>query len=119
MREELNEVVVVDAVRTAFGKAGEKGIFWKTRADDLSVSLLKALIKRNPVVEPGMVDDVIWGVTNAALTRGTQLAGPKAMQASDIGEQWPGWRRLRRSQPGHGTDRGNAALAPPQAAPTR
>ena len=35
---------------------------------------------------------------NAALTRGTQLAGPEAMQASDIGVQWPGWCRQRRRQ---------------------
>jgi hypothetical protein len=27
-----NEVVAVDAVRTAFGRAGEKDIFWNTRA---------------------------------------------------------------------------------------
>jgi len=27
------------------------------------------------------------------LTRGTQLAGPEAMQASDIGVQWLGWCR--------------------------
>ena len=40
MGRELNNVVVVDAVRTAFGRAGEKGIFWKTRADDLIVPLL-------------------------------------------------------------------------------
>ena len=40
MARELNEVVVVDAVRTAFGKAGDKGIFWKTRADDLVVPCL-------------------------------------------------------------------------------
>jgi hypothetical protein len=30
-------------------------------------------------------------LANAALTRGTQLEGPEAMQAIDIGVQWPGW----------------------------
>jgi acetyl-CoA acyltransferase len=60
----LNEVVVVDAVRTAFGRAGEKGLFWKTRAEDLWVPLLKALIERNPAVKPEMIEDSIWGVTN-------------------------------------------------------
>jgi len=40
MEKELNGVVVLDGVRTAFGKAGEKGIFWKTRAEDLVVPLL-------------------------------------------------------------------------------
>ncbi len=61
---QLNEVVVIDAVRTAFGRSGEKGIFWKTRGEDLAVPLLKALIQRNPPVQPHMVEDSIWGVTN-------------------------------------------------------
>ena len=64
MVRELKEVVVVDAVRTAFGRAGDKGIFWKTRADDLVVPLLKALIERNPGVTPDMIEDSLWGVTN-------------------------------------------------------
>jgi acetyl-CoA acyltransferase len=59
MGTELNDVVVVDAVRTAFGRAGEKGIFWKTRAEDLVVPLLKALIKRNPKVRPDMIEDSV------------------------------------------------------------
>jgi len=82
MARELNEVVVVDAVRTAFGRAGEKGIFWKTRADDLVVPLLKALIERNPKVTPDMIEDNIWGVTNQTKEQGgtigrvvTMLAG--------------------------------------------
>jgi hypothetical protein len=52
---------------------------------------------------------VSFSEANAALTRGTQLAGPKAMQASDIGSNGLGWCRLRRRRPGHGPDRGNAA----------
>jgi acetyl-CoA acetyltransferase len=59
-----NEVVVVDAVRTVFGRAGEKGFFRNTRAEDLCVPLLKALIERNPAVKPEMIEDSIWGVTN-------------------------------------------------------
>jgi acetyl-CoA acyltransferase len=68
-----NEVVVVDAVRTAFGRAGEKGIFWQTRADDLAVPLLLALIERNPKVRPDMIEDSIWGVTNQAKEQGGTL----------------------------------------------
>ena len=58
---QLNEVVLVDIVRTAFGRAGEKGIFWNTRAEDLAIPLLKALINRNPKVLPSMIQDSIWG----------------------------------------------------------
>ncbi len=73
MFRELNEVVVVDAVRTAFGRAGEKGIFWNTRAEDLCVPLLKALIDRNPAVKPEMIEDSIWGVTNQIKEQGGTL----------------------------------------------
>jgi len=70
LTRELNEVVVVDAVRTAFGRAGEKGIFWNTRAEDLCVPLVKALIARNPAVKPEMIEDSIWGVTNQVKEQG-------------------------------------------------
>jgi acetyl-CoA acyltransferase len=70
LTKEINEVVVVDAVRTAFGRAGEKGIFWNTRAEDLCVPLLKALIERNPGLQPEMIEDSIWGVTNQVKEQG-------------------------------------------------
>ena len=70
MSRELNEVVVVDAVRTAFGRAGEKGIFWNTRAEDLCVPLLQALIQRNPAVNPALIEDSVWGVTNQIKEQG-------------------------------------------------
>jgi len=70
MLRQLNEVVVVDAVRTAFGRAGEKGLFWNTRAEDLCVPLLKALIDRNPAVKPEIIEDSIWGVTNQIKEQG-------------------------------------------------
>jgi acetyl-CoA acyltransferase len=86
---ELSGVVVIDGVRTAFGKAGEKGIFWKTRADDLAVALVKALIRRNPKVEPGMVEDSIWGVTNQVKEQGGTLGRAVPMLA-DWGWNVPG-----------------------------
>ena len=89
MTNELNEVVVIDAVRTAFGRAGEKGIFWKTRADDLSVPLLKALIKRNPPVEPEMIEDLIWGATNQMKEQGGTIGRIISMLA-DWGWGIPG-----------------------------
>lgn len=89
MARELNEVVVVDAVRTAFGRAGEKGIFWKTRADDLVVPLLKALIERNPKVSPDMIEDNLWGVTNQAKEQGGTLGRMVSMLA-DWGYEVPG-----------------------------
>ena len=89
MGRELKEVVVVDAVRTAFGRAGEKGIFWKTRADDLVVPLLKALIERNPKVTPDMIEDNIWGVTNQVKEQGGTIGRVVTMLA-DWGYEIPG-----------------------------
>ncbi|TPX01036.1 acetyl-CoA C-acyltransferase, partial [Schumannella luteola] len=38
----------VDGVRTPFGRAGEKGQYWNTRADDLIVKAMIGLLERNP-----------------------------------------------------------------------
>lgn len=89
MARELKDVVVVDAVRTAFGKAGDKGIFWKTRADDLVVPLLKALIERNPKVTPDMIEDSLWGATNQMKEQGGTL-GRVATMLADWGYGVPG-----------------------------
>lgn len=55
------KVVLVDAVRTAFGRAGEKGLFWNTRADDMVVKVIRELMRRNPKVKPEMVEENAWG----------------------------------------------------------
>ena len=34
---EISDVFFVDGMRTPFGRAGEKGMYWRTRADDLVV----------------------------------------------------------------------------------
>ena len=89
MHRTLNNVVVVDAVRTAFGRAGEKGLFWNTRADDLIVPLLKALIQRNPKITPEMIEDNIWGVTNQMKEQGGTIGRVVSMLA-DWGYGIPG-----------------------------
>ena len=89
MDKTLNGVVVVDAVRTAFGRAGENGIFWNTRADDLIVPLLKALIQRNPKVTPNMIEDNIWGVTNQVKEQGGTIGRAVSMLA-EWGYEIPG-----------------------------
>jgi acetyl-CoA acyltransferase len=86
---ELNDVIVVDAVRTAFGRAGEKGIFWNTRAEDLVVPLLRALMERNSRISPDMIEDNIWGVTNQVKEQGGTL-GRLATMLADWGYEIPG-----------------------------
>jgi len=45
---QTQDVYFIDGVRTPFGKAGEKGVYWKTRADDLVVKTMIGLLERHP-----------------------------------------------------------------------
>ncbi|MGD9384659.1 MAG: acetyl-CoA C-acyltransferase, partial [Desulfobacterales bacterium] len=67
------EVVLVDGVRTAFGKAGENGFFWHTRADDMVVKVIRELLRRNPEVVPDMVEENLWGATTQEKDQGLTL----------------------------------------------
>jgi acetyl-CoA acyltransferase len=67
------KVVLVDAVRTAFGKAGEKGFFWNTRADDMVVRVIRELMRRNPKVKPEMIEENAWGAFCQEKDQGTTL----------------------------------------------
>lgn len=60
----MNEVYICDAVRTAVGKYG--GGLSSVRTDDLAAIPLKAILERNPGIEPQSVDDVILGCANQA-----------------------------------------------------
>jgi acetyl-CoA acyltransferase len=75
---ELREVVFVDGLRTAFGRAGPKGFFWKTRADDMGVKVVKELLRRNPSLPPERIGDVIFAATaqvgDQGLTMGRDVA---------------------------------------------
>jgi len=43
---ERADVVFVDGVRTPFGRAGDKGMYWNTRADDLAVKAITGCMSR-------------------------------------------------------------------------
>lgn len=75
------DVVLVDACRTAFGKAGEKGFFWKTRADDMVVKVIRELLRRNPQVEPHMVEENVWGATTQEKDQGLTIGRTTALLA--------------------------------------
>ena len=69
----MKEVVIVDCVRTPMGRS-KNGVFRNVRADDLSASLMKALLKRNPEVNPEEIEDVIWGCVQQTLEQGFNIA---------------------------------------------
>ena len=73
MARELREVVYVDGVRTAFGKAGPSGLFWKTRADDMAVKAVRELLRRNPQAPPERIGDVVMAATAQVGDQGLTL----------------------------------------------
>jgi acetyl-CoA acyltransferase len=91
---ELREVVYVDGVRTAFGRAGAKGIFWRTRADDLGVKVVRELLRRNPQLPPERIDDVVMAATAQVGDQGLTLGRDVALLAG-----------LPQSVPGFAVDR--------------
>jgi acetyl-CoA acyltransferase len=54
------DAVIVDYGRSAMGRS-KNGCFRYTRGDTISAEILKALLARNPAVNPEAVDDLIWG----------------------------------------------------------
>jgi acetyl-CoA acyltransferase len=74
-------VVLVDGIRTAFGRAGEKGFFWYTRADDMVVKVIRELLRRNPQVTREMVEENIWGATTQEKDQGLTLGRTSAILA--------------------------------------
>ncbi|MDX1583167.1 MAG: acetyl-CoA C-acyltransferase FadA [Thermoanaerobaculia bacterium] len=69
----MNDVVVVDAVRTPMGRS-KGGMFRNVRAENLSAALIDALLDRNPEVDPAEVEDVIWGCVQQTLEQGFNIA---------------------------------------------
>jgi len=78
---ERTEVVFVDGVRTPFGRAGEKGMYWNTRADDLVVKAITGLMERNPSVPGERIDDVAIAATTQAGDQGLTLGRTAALLA--------------------------------------
>lgn len=91
---ERAEVVFVDGVRTPFGRAGEKGMYWQTRADDLAVKAIIGLLERNPTVPKDRIDDVAIAATTQTGDQGLTLGRTAALLAG-----------LPRSVPGYAIDR--------------
>jgi acetyl-CoA acyltransferase len=64
MSEHSESAYICDAVRTPFGRYG--GVLASVRPDDLAVIPLRALLARNPSLDPAAIDDVILGNVNQA-----------------------------------------------------
>ncbi len=65
----MAEAVIVDAVRTPIGRAG-KGSLRSVRADDLAAIPLRALLERNPQLDPASISDVMMGAAGGGGEQG-------------------------------------------------
>lgn len=90
MPRTLREVVFVDGVRTPFGKAGEKGMYAQTRADDLVIACIRELLERNPDLAPEKVEEVAIAATTQIGDQGLTL-GRMAALLSGLPKTTPGY----------------------------
>ncbi len=81
-------VVLVDAVRTPFGKAG--GMYSGTRADDLMVRAIRGLLERNPKIDPASIEDVAIAAATQTGDQGMNI-GRSAALLSGLPNTVPGY----------------------------
>src|SRR3546814_9105650 len=60
----MNHAFICEAVRTPIGRYG--GILSAVRADDLGALPLRALLERNPGLDPAAIEEVFYGCANQA-----------------------------------------------------
>ena len=89
MARALREVVYVDGVRTAFGRAGEGGWFWRTRADDMAVKVVREVLRRTEA-PPERIGDVILAATAQVGDQGLTLGRDVALLA-ELPHEVPGF----------------------------
>jgi len=87
-------VVFVEGVRTPFGRAGDKGQYAQTRADDLVVKVIRELLSRQPGLPPERIDEVAIAAATQTGDQGLTIGRSAAILAG-----------LPRSVPGFAIDR--------------
>ncbi len=90
----VRNVAFVEGVRTPFGKAGDKGMYAGTRADDLVVNAIRELLRRHPELPPERVDEVAIAATTQIGDQGLTIGRTAALLAG-----------LPKSVPGFAIDR--------------
>lgn len=86
------DIVLVDALRTPFGKSG--GMYAQTRADDMVVRVMRELLRRNPDLPPERIDEVAVAATTQIGDQGLTLGRSAGILAG-----------LPQSVPGYSIDR--------------
>ncbi len=84
----MNRVVLVDAVRSPFGKAGS--LYSGTRADDIMVRVMRGLFERNPNLPLDQIDDVAIAAATQTGDQGMNI-GRSASLLAGIPNTVPGY----------------------------
>lgn len=91
---EMRDAVYVDGVRLPIGRARPDGYYASTRADDMVVRTIRALLERNPGLDPAQIDDNVWAATTQIGDQGLTIGRTSAILAG-----------LPSSVPGYAVDR--------------
>jgi acetyl-CoA acyltransferase len=76
----MREAVIVNALRTAVGKA-PRGTLKDQRPDDLAAAVMKDLLARHPEVAPAEIEDVVIGCATPEAQQGMNMARQAALLA--------------------------------------
>lgn len=76
----MREAVIVNALRTAVGKA-PRGILKDQRTDDLAAAVIKDLLARHSEVNPAEIEDVVIGCATPEAQQGMNMARQAALLA--------------------------------------
>lgn len=90
----LRDALYIDGVRTPIGRARDDGYYAETRADDLAVRSLRALLERQPSLDRERIDDVAYAATAQVGDQALTMGRAVAVLAG-----------LPKSVPGHAVDR--------------
>ncbi len=85
-----SEAFYIDGVRLPIGRARDDGYYAHSRADDLAVRSVRALLDRQPGVPRDRIDDVVWAATAQVGDQGLTLGRSIAILAG-LGKTVPGY----------------------------
>ncbi len=86
----MTEAFYIDGVRLPIGRARDDGYYAQTRADDMAVRSVRALLDRQPSVPRDRIDDVAWAATAQVGDQGLTLGRSIAILAG-LGTSVPGY----------------------------
>src|SRR3990170_4085383 len=76
----MKDAVIVSAVRTPIGKA-KKGGLATVRPDEMAATVIQALLKRTPNLDPAQIEDVVIGCAFPEGEQGLNMARMIALRA--------------------------------------